>query len=324
LAPISANSERRAPTVGGDMDGSFPRLVIAIFGPTASGKSDVAEALAARVPVELVSADAMQVYRGLPILTNQSSFPAHLVGIWPLDHEGSVAEYQRLAHAAIDEIVERRRTPIVVGGTGLYLRAALASLELPPPPPPDVRARFEALYERVGPERAHELLAERDAAAAAAVHPHDRRRVVRALELAEAGTSLRRGGDRLWAADTRHPTLVVGLDVPRQELTRRIEERTRRMFERGVEEEVRRALAGPVSRTASAIYGLREVSTLPREEAIEAILLRTGKYTAYQRKWMRRIPGLVTVRSDRSAAEVADEILEVARARQRVPARRAG
>jgi tRNA dimethylallyltransferase len=306
------------------MAASYPDLVVAIFGPTASGKSDVAEEIARRIPAELVSADAMQVYRGLPVLTNQSSFPTRLVGIWPLAHEGSVAEYQPLAHAAIDEILERGRAPVVVGGTGLYLRAALSSLELPPPPPPEARERFEALYDRVGAERAHELLRARDAAAAAAVHPHDRRRVVRALELVEAGTSLRGGDDRLWAADTRHPTLVVGLDVPRDELSRRIEARTRSMFERGVEEEVRRALARPVSRTAATIHGLREIAELPRDEAIEAIVRGTRRYAAYQRKWMRRVPGLVTVRGDRSAAEVADEILEMARARQRLPARRAG
>src|SRR6476469_11200049 len=118
--------------------------VIAIFGPTASGKTAVARALAERIPAERVSADSMQVYRGLPILTNQS--PARLVGIWPLDHEASVAEYQQLAHAAIDEILAAGRTPIVVGGTGLYLRAALADLDLPPPPAPGARERLEGVY----------------------------------------------------------------------------------------------------------------------------------------------------------------------------------
>src|SRR5881227_811242 len=136
--------------------------VIAIFGPTASGKSAVAEEIARRIPAELVSADSMQAYRGLPILTNQS--PARLVGIWELEHEASVGEYQ----------------------------------ELPPAPEPGTRERLERLYDRLGSERAHELLAERDPGAAAAVHANDRRRVVRALELAEAGASLRPAEDRLW------------------------------------------------------------------------------------------------------------------------------
>src|SRR5436305_1325836 len=215
----------------------MPDPVIAIFGPTASGKSAVAEEIARRIPAELVSADSMQVYRGLPVLTNQSE--ARLVGIWGLDHEASLGEYQELAHAAVDEILEAGRTPVVVGGTGLYLRAALAELELPPAPEPGARERLERLYDKLGGERAHELLAERDPAAAASVHPNDRRRVVRALELAEAGSSLRPGEDRLWGGETRHPTLVVGLEVPAAELERRIEWRTRAMFERGVEEEVR-------------------------------------------------------------------------------------
>jgi tRNA dimethylallyltransferase len=168
-------------------------LVVAIFGPTACGKSAVAEEIVRRIPAELVSADAMQVYRGLPVLTNQSDFPTRLVGILGLDEESSVAEYQRLAHEAVDEILAAGRTPVVVGGTGLYLRAALAELGLPPPPPPGVRERLERVYDEEGAKRAHELLAERDPAAAAAVHPNDRRRVVRALELAEAGSSLRPG-----------------------------------------------------------------------------------------------------------------------------------
>jgi tRNA dimethylallyltransferase len=287
----------------------LPPDVLAIFGPTAAGKSDVAEELARRIPAELVSADAMQVYRGLPVLTNQPEFPTRLVGILDLSEEGSVAGYQRLAHAAIDEILAGGQAPIVVGGTGLYLRAALAELELPPPPAPGERERLERLYDRVGGEQAHRLLAARDPAAAGAVHANDRRRVVRALELTEAGSSLRPEEDRLWSERTRHPTLIVGLELPREELQRRIEARTHRMFERGVEEEVRHALESPVSSTARTAFGLTEIAELPRNQAIEALILRTRRYAAYQRKWMRRIPGLVLVRADRPPDEVAEEIL---------------
>ena len=293
--------------------------VVAIFGPTASGKTAVAERVAEALGGEVVSADSMQAYRGLPILTNQPERPTRLVGIWPLDHEASVGEYQTLAHAAVDELVAAGRTPVVAGGTGLYLRAALAELELPPAPGPGARERWEELYDTRGAEAAHAELAARDAAAAAAVHPNDRRRVVRGLELAEMGASLAPSEDRLWGERTRYPTVVVGLEVPRDVLERRIVERTRAMFERGVEEEVRSALAGPLSQTARQVLGLREVAELERERAVEAIAVRTRRYAAYQRKWMRRIPGVVSVAADRPPDEVAADILQVARARQRLP-----
>jgi tRNA dimethylallyltransferase len=299
-------------------------LVLAIVGPTASGKSAVAEAITDRVDAELVSADAMQAYRGLPILTNQPERPTRLVGIWPLDHEGSVGEYQRLAHAAIDEILTAGRVPVVTGGTGLYLRAALAELELPPAPPAGARARWERLYDDEGAQRAHAALAARDPAAAAVVHANDRRRVVRALELAEAGASLRPARDRLWADETRHPTLVVGLDVPAAVLAERIEKRTRAMVARGVVAETRAALAGELSSTARATIGLEEFATLPMDDAVAAVVRKTRRYAAYQRKWLRRLPGAVSVSADRPPDATADAILQVARARQRLPAGRAG
>jgi tRNA dimethylallyltransferase len=301
-----------------------PCSVVAIFGPTASGKTAVAEALADRVDGEVVSADSMQAYRGLPILTAQPDRPTRLVGIWPLSHEGSVAEYADLAHAAIDELLAEGRPPVVAGGTGLYLRAALVDLELPPAPARGRRSRWERVYDRLGGERSHTLLARRDPGAAAQVHANDRRRVVRALELWELGSSLRPSATRLWSDEMRRPTIVFGLELPRDVLLARIESRARGMFEAGVEDEVRRAVAGHVSATVAYALGLREIAELRRERALDALITRTRRYAAYQRKWMRRIPGLVTVNADRPPGEIADEILEVARARQRLPAGRAG
>jgi tRNA dimethylallyltransferase len=297
--------------------------VIGIFGPTASGKTSVAESIATLVAAEIVSADSMQVYHGLRILTNQPEQDTRLVGIWPLDHEASVAEYARLAHDAVDAILAAGRTPVVVGGTGLYFRAALAELDVPPAPRPGARDHWARLYDRIGPEAAHTLLEERDPAAAATVHPNDRRRVVRALELADAGASLRPARDRLWTEETRHPTLVVGLDVPREALAGRIEERTREMMQRGAADEARSALAGRLSHTAAKVIGLREAAELPDDQAIAAIALRTRQYAAYQRKWMRRIPGLVSVNADRPPRDVAREILHLAGRREPLPAGRA-
>jgi tRNA dimethylallyltransferase len=294
-------------------------LVIGLFGPTASGKSDVAAAVTELIPAEVVSADAMQVYDGLPILTNRSPHPERLVGMWPLSHAASVGEYGPLAHDAVDEILASGTTPLVAGGTGLYFRAALAELELPPAPAPGAREQWERLYDGAGPDAAHARLSELDAAAATRVHPNDRRRVVRALELAEAGRSLVPRRETLFGGAWRHPTLLVGLDVPKPELDRRIAERTRRMFDAGVEEEVRNALLAEPSATARKIIGLHEVATLPREEAIEALIVRTRRYAAYQRKWLRRLEGLVMVAADLPPEETAAEIVALARTRERLP-----
>jgi tRNA dimethylallyltransferase len=295
--------------------------VIGLFGPTASGKSDIAAAVTELMPAEVVSADAMQVYDGLPILTNRSPHTERLVGIWPLSHLASVGEYAPRAHAAVDEILAGGKTPLVVGGTGLYFRAALAELELPPPPVPGARAEWEQLYDEEGAATAHARLGGLDPAAAARIHQNDRRRVVRALELAEAGRSLVPRREALFAGAWRHPTLVVGLDVPKAELDRRIAERTRCMFEAGVEEEVRRALRAELSATALKVIGLDEVATLPREEAIEALVVRTRRYAAYQRKWLRRLEGLVMVAADRPPEETAAEIVALARTRERLSRR---
>jgi tRNA dimethylallyltransferase len=290
-------------------------LVIAIFGPTASGKTAVAAALAERIAADVVSADSAALYRGLEILTAAPPPPTRLVGVLDLDEEASVVDYQRRAHAAVDEILAAGRAPVVAGGTGLYLRAALSNLTPPPAPGAGERAHWERAYDRLGPERAHAALASRDPAAAERVHANDRRRVVRALELAAAGESLQPSEDRLWSGDTRHPTVLVGLHVPPEELERRIAARAREMVDRGVQDEARRALARPLSTTAAKIMGLREAAELPPAEAAEALARASRRLARYQRKWLRRLPGLVTLEADRPAAEVADAILELAKTR---------
>jgi tRNA dimethylallyltransferase len=295
--------------------------VIAIFGPTASGKTAVAEAVAARVDGELVSADSAALYRGIPVLTAAPTTPTRLVEIFDLSHEVSVGEYQRLAHRAIDEIVEAGRTAVVVGGTGLYLRAALSTLELPPPAAPAARERWERLYDLEGPEAAHAVLAARDPAAAERVHANDRRRVVRALELAEAGSSLAPGQDRLWATDTRHATLLVALALDDAELDRRIRERTEEMLAAGAPDEARRAWASPLSTTARKVLGLEEFATLPRDEAVDAVVAATRRLARYQRKWLRKLPQAVTLAAARDPEEIADEIVTLAGPGKRLPRR---
>jgi tRNA dimethylallyltransferase len=166
-----ASSSRHAPA---------PKSVLALFGPTASGKTAVAGILREALGAEVISADSAAIYAGIPVLTAAPDYPARLVGVVPLEDDVSVGRFQQLAHEAIDDA----GVPLVVGGTGLYFRAALSELRIPPP---GRRAHWQAEVDRLGPEASHALLAERDPAAAARVHANDRRRVVRALELAEAG-----------------------------------------------------------------------------------------------------------------------------------------
>ncbi len=293
--------------------------VLALFGPTASGKTAVAGLLRAQLGAEAISADSAALYAGLPILTAAPPYPARLVGTVPLSESVSVGAYRRLAHEAIDDVLAAGRVPLVVGGTGLYLRAAVANLEIPPAVGDGRRAHWESEYDRMGADAAHEVLVARDPAAAARVHPNDRRRVVRALELAEAGASLAPAGDSLWAEETRLPTTIVGLDVPLEELDRRIEARTGEMVERGVVEEARAAWSVPHSRTAAHVLGLEEFATLAVEEAAERVTVATKRLARYQRKWLRRMPAVVTLDGDRPAEEIADEIVALERSGEHLP-----
>ena len=295
------------------------RDVVAIFGPTAAGKSAVARALSERLDGEVVSADSAALYAGIPVLTAAPDEPARLVGIMDLSREASVGEYQRLAHTAVDELLEAGRTPLVVGGTGLYLRAALAGLELPPPPAPGERERWSRLYDELGPEGAHAILAGRDAASAARVHPNDRRRVVRALELAATGSSLAPARDTLWSDDLRRPTVLVGLDLPDDVLDARIAARVDTMIARGVQAEAGAAWSRPLSATARKVLGLEEFATLPLPEAAAAVVAATRRLARYQRKWLRRLPVAATLAADREPEEIADEIVALAGAGKRLP-----
>lgn len=293
-----------------------PKPVLALFGPTASGKTALAGALRERIGATVISADSAALYRGLPIITAAPAYPAELVGVVRLDQDVSVGWYEREAHAAIDAA----DVPLVVGGTGLYFRAALASLELPPAVP-ERRAHWREEVERLGPDEAHAQLAERDPAAAARIHPNDRKRLIRALELAEAGHSLAPERDRLWTEDTRHPTTIVALEIPLEELDRRIEARTQGMAAAGAVEEAQAAWELPLSATARKILGLEEFATLPIDEAVEAVTLATRRLARYQRKWLRRLPNVVTLEGTRALGELADAVIALGRAGQPVSGR---
>ena len=225
-----------------------PPTIVAIFGPTGIGKTAVAIALAERLRAEgedpaAISADALQLYRGLEILTGapepaeRERLEHRLVGTLPLTATSSAGEFARAAHAEIDALLARGRRPIVVGGTGLYLRAALAELDLRPPVDPAIRARRREQLEQRGAPALHAELAERAPAAAAAIRPQDAQRVTRALELLDAGQAPPPGGEdsRLWTAELRRPTLLAGLTMEREALDARIEARVDAMVAAGAE-----------------------------------------------------------------------------------------
>ena len=292
--------------------------MLALFGPTGVGKTEVAVALARRLraaggdPVA-VSADALQVYRGLETLTGvataaQQAVREHrLVSFVPLDGRFSVAEYAGLAHAEIDSLLEAGVTPIVVGGTGLYLRAALAELDLKPAPPDELRAHWMEQLRARGAPALHAELARRAPNTAARIDPNDRQRIVRALELADldALEDEAEPGEQLWTADTRHPTRLVGLVMDRDVLYRRIDARVDAMIAAGAIEEVRAAHAAGASETARQALGFAELLA----GDVEAMKRRSRNYAKRQLTWMRKLAGVELIDvTDRDPDDVAAAI----------------
>jgi len=281
------------------------------------GKTAVAIEIAERLRVRgedpvAISADALQVYSGLEVLTGaatpdeQERLEHRLLSFVPIGETFSAGRFAALAHDEIDTALADGRRPIVVGGTGLYLQAALTDLELRPPPPPGVRERILAELEERGPAALHARLAARAPAAAAAVEPGDRTRIVRALELLEIGEEPAAVGDesRLWTAELRRPTLLCGLTMERERLYARIDARVDAMLAAGAAEEVRRADAAGASPTARKALGFEE---LLRGEP-EAMKRRTRNYAKRQLTWMRRLEGaeLLDV-----AADPADRVVRL-------------
>jgi tRNA dimethylallyltransferase len=292
--------------------------IVALFGPTGVGKTAVAVALAQLLrargedPVA-VSADALQVYAGLEILTGVASacelkrLEHRLVSFLPLDATFSAGQYARLAHAEIDDLLAAGRRPIVVGGTGLYLRAALTELSLRPPPPEGVRERWMAELEREGAPALHARLAERAPWAARGIDPNDRQRLVRALELSDAGElEPPEGPSQLWSEELRRPTLLAGLTMERAALYAAIDARVDAMLAAGAREEVVRAHAAGASETARKALGFEELLS----GDVEAMKRRTRNYAKRQLTWMRKLAGVRAIDvTDRDPADVAREIL---------------
>ncbi|MGD0556187.1 MAG: tRNA (adenosine(37)-N6)-dimethylallyltransferase MiaA [Streptosporangiaceae bacterium] len=296
-------------------------MLIAVVGATATGKSSLAIELARALDGEVINADSMQLYRGMDIGTakvtvaERHGIPHHLLDIWDVTKTASAAEYQELAREVIDGINDRGRRPILVGGSGLYIRAALDDLTFPGTDP-EVRARLEAQLAAHGSEPLYERLREQDPEAAAAILPSNGRRIVRALEVIEIS-------DRPFSATMPgysggRPAIQLGLTLPRPELDRRIDERGRRMWDAGFTGEVAelelRGLRDGM--TASRALGYAQVlrslagewtDEFAREETIRA----TRRFARRQESWFRRDPRVTWI--DAAEPGLADRALDLIR-----------
>jgi tRNA dimethylallyltransferase len=298
-----------------------PRL-IAIVGPTASGKSALALALAERTPAEIVSCDSEQVDRGLDVGSAKATpaerarVPHHLLDLVPPDGDFSAAEYARLARSAIDAVTARGRLPLVVGGTGLYFRALFRGLFEGPPRDEALRARLQALAERHGDARLHRLLRRSDPAAASRIAPRDRVRIVRALEVRlRTGRPISEHHRTSGRPLEGYGALFLGLDPGRERLREAVAARTRRMLEAGLIEEVRGLLGrhGPSLRPLRAV-GYRQAADvlagrLPADRLEAEIVKETLRFAKRQRTWFRKEPGIRWLEDAPSALRIAGDWL---------------
>ena len=293
--------------------------VLAVVGPTATGKSDLAVALAQRLDGEIVNADSMQLYRGMDIGTaklppdERGGVPHHLLDVWPLAKSAAVAEYQTRARAAIADIHGRGRLPILVGGSGLYLRGALDDLDFPGENAA-IRAGLYAALDEVGPEALHARLAEVDPVAAAAILPTNGRRIARALEVIElTGQPFIA---RMPGFESIFDTVQLGLD--RTDLDDRVALRVQRMIERGLPDEIRSLLPLGLrtSPTAGKALGYQQLLAVldddgrvvgDLDDALAQTVRGTLRFVRRQRRWFRRDPRIVWL--DAAAPDLLDSAL---------------
>jgi tRNA dimethylallyltransferase len=297
--------------------------VIAVVGATATGKSGLATELARALDGEVVNADSMQLYQGMDIgtakepETARQGVPHHLLDIWPVTQTANVADYAKLARAAIDEIIARARVPILAGGSGLYVRAALDDLDFPGTDP-GIRARLEEELGRVGAAALHARLARLDPVAAAAILPGNGRRIVRALEVIEI--SGRPFTATMPAFLQNRPAVQIGLALPRPELDERIAARVDRMWQAGLETEVLSLAAQGLrdGKTASRALGYQQLlryldgeGTL--DEARLETIKATRRFARRQESWFRRDPRVRWLDAGQPADALLAEALRLAR-----------
>ncbi|OZV79379.1 tRNA (adenosine(37)-N6)-dimethylallyltransferase MiaA [Micromonospora echinospora] len=296
--------------------------VVAVVGPTAAGKSGLSIALAHALDGEVVNADSMQLYRGMDIGTakltpaEREGVPHHLLDIWPVTEPASVAEYQRLARAAVDDILARGKVPLLVGGSGLYVRAVLERFEFPGTDP-ELRGRLEAELAAVGPAPLYERLRAADPAAAAGILPGNGRRIVRALEVVElTGAPF---AASLPEPTPFYPSVQLGVDLDTAVLHERMARRVDRMWADGLVAETRELVGHGLreGRTASRALGYQQVLRFLAGESTEAeahdeTIRGTRRFGRRQRSWFRRDPRVHWL--DAAAPDLVGTALAVVRA----------
>lgn len=295
---------------------------VAIVGPTAVGKSDVADRLAARLSSEVLSCDAMQIYRGMDIgtakmMSEECSVPLRLVDIVDPGVAYSAALYQTDARAHIERLLDEQRLPVFCGGTGLYLKAALDEMDFPSGDLEDERrAGYQELAERIGEEALHALLAELDPESAAVIHPHNVRRVIRALEMHDDGVSYAQQKSKFSVPRERYHALWFGLTRSRKVLYERINMRVDLMFEQGLVDEVRGLMDQGLgdALTSMQAIGYKEIidalrGAITMDEARELIKMRSRRYAKRQLSWFKRDDRIVWFDMDEfTIDEVVDDI----------------
>lgn len=280
---------------------TVPGPVVCVVGPTASGKSSLADAVAVELSSAVVSVDAMQVYRGMDVGTAKTPpaerrCPLLMVDVAEVGEDYSVALYQRDARACVDGLLAVGKVPVLCGGTGLYLDAVIDEMDFPPGETSgEDRARYERYADEHGVEALHGLLEERDPESAALVHPHNVRRVVRALEMLDQGSSYARQNAHLREHRPRYDARIWGLAMDRARLYARIDRRVDAMFDAGLVDEVRNLCSHGLGNasTARQAIGYKEVidaleGRLSIDEARDQIKLRSRRYAKRQLSWLRR------------------------------------
>lgn len=293
---------------------------IAVVGPTASGKSALGIALAHEFGGEVVNVDSMQLYRGMDIGTaklpveEREGIPHHLLDIWDVTKTASVAEYQALAVATVEEIMARDKMPVLVGGSMLYVQSLIDAWSFPPTDP-TVRARYEARLGEIGVDALHAELAAVDPEAASIIEDKDPRRTVRALEVIELTGKPFKASQPPKNAPPRWGTRILGLRTNAEWLNPRIELRTRMMFEQGLIDETRALVEDGLVRgsTAGRAIGYAQVldmfdGELTEEQALEQTITGTRRYVRRQRSWFNRDPR--TVWLDAADSNVVDLALD--------------